>query len=95
MIDLTTRILLEKYQPDSPLLQVESAESEPVEVEKPSITMQELVLKVRSEMLTDWGLDPTERHAWADQTVAAWAAVFKCKEYNVIDLPPEGMQWSH
>ncbi|WP_207265145.1 hypothetical protein [Pseudomonas sp. GW101-3H06] len=92
MLDHTTRILLEKYQPDSPLLQVEVSEPEPVEVEKASITMEELAMKVRSEMLTSWGLNPDERHAFADETVA-WATVLKCKEYNVTDLPPEGLAW--
>lgn len=88
MIDLTTRILLEKYQPDSPLLQVEVAEPEPVEVVKASITMEELVLKVREELLTSWGADPEERHAWADKTVA-WTAKYKASEYDVTDLPKD------
>ena len=93
MADLTYEILKAKYA-NSPLVvirepePVEVVEPEPVEAEKASITMEELVLKVRSEMLTEWGLDPKERHAWADQTVASWVAVFKCKEYNVTDLPP-------
>jgi hypothetical protein len=90
MIDKTYEILLRKFQPDSPLLQVQ--DPEPVEVRKASITLKELMLQVRDEMLTSWGLDPTERHAWADQTVAGWVAVFKCKEYNVIDLPPEELR---
>lgn len=91
MIDLTTRILLEKYRPNSPLLQ-EVPEPEPVEVEKASITMEELFLKVRSDLLTGWGLDPEERHVFADQTVA-WTTVLKCREYNVTDMPPEGLAW--
>lgn len=88
MIDLTTRILLEKYQPDSPLLQ-EVPESKAIEVEKVSITMEELVLEIPSELLTGWGLDPEERHAFADQT-AVWTAIHKCEEYNVTDIP---MEW--
>jgi hypothetical protein len=87
-MDLTTRILLEKYQPNSPLLQVVVSEPEPVEVEKTSITMEELLLKVRSELLTKWGLDPEGRHLFADDIVTL-ATVQKCKEYTVIDLPEE------
>lgn len=82
MIDLTTRILLEKYQPNSSLLQ----ESEPVEVEKASITMEELLFQVRADMLRSWGLDPKDRHEFADSIVAG-ATVQKCSEYNVINIP--------
>ena len=91
MLDSTTRILMQKYQPTNPLLQwanqPRTEEPGSVEVEKASITMEELVLKVRNEMLTSWGLDPKERHEWADETVAWTTAVFKCKEYNVTDMP--------
>jgi len=85
MLDLTTRFLLEKYQPDNPLLQ----ECEPAEVEKAAITVEELLFTVRAEMLSAWGFDPKDRHAFADNIVAR-AAIEKCSEYNVINLPEGG-----
>ncbi len=91
MIDLTTRMLLEKYQPNSPLLQVVVSESEPVEVQKASITMEELLFQVRDEMLTSWGLDPEGRHLFADDIVAL-ASIEKCSDYNVTDMPKGGTE---
>jgi hypothetical protein len=91
MTDLTYEILKAKYAPDSLLQQVEVAEPESVEVEKTSITMEELLFKVRSDYLTSCGLDPKDRHEFADQIVA-WATVHKCSEYNVTNMPEGGPQ---
>ena len=87
MIDKTYEILLRKFRPDSPLLQVQ--EPEPVEVQKTAITLEELLLQVRSDMLSSWGLNPEHRHWFADDIVAL-ATVQKCSEYNVIDMPEGG-----
>lgn len=89
MIDKTYRILLERYMPDSPLLVVQ--EPEPVEVQKAAITLENLLLQVRSEMLSSWGLDPEDRHSFVDDIVAM-AAVQKCTEFNVINMPSGGIE---
>jgi hypothetical protein len=89
MIDKTYEILLRKFQPDSPLLQVQ--DPEPMEVRKASITLKELMLQVRDEMLTSWGLDPKGRHLFADDIVAL-ATIEKCSEYNVTDMPKGGTE---
>lgn len=91
MTDLTYEILKAKYASDSLLQQVEVVEPESVEVEKTAITMEELLFKVRSDMLSSWGLDPKDRHEFADQIVA-WATVHKCSEYNVTNMPEGGPQ---
>lgn len=87
MIDRTYEILLRKFQPDSPLLHAQ--EPEPVEVQKAAITLEELWLQVRSELLTSWGFDPKGRHEFADGIVAS-QTLQKCSEYNVIDMPEDG-----
>ncbi|MNN61002.1 hypothetical protein D3C81_1762160 [compost metagenome] len=62
-----------------------------MEVEKASITMEELLFQVRADMLRSWGLDPKDRHQFAD-SIAARATIQKCSEYNVINMPEGGMQ---
>ena len=91
MIDRTYEILKAKYAPDSLLQQVEVSEPEPVEVEKVSITLEELLLQVRSEMLSSWGLNPEGRNSFADDVVAL-ATLQKCSEYNVTNMPDGGRE---
>jgi hypothetical protein len=91
MTDLTYEILKAKYAPDSLLQQVEVAEPEPVGVEKTAITLEELLLQVRNDMLSSWGLDPEHHHSFADDVVAM-ATVRKCNEYNVTNMPDGGTQ---
>lgn len=90
MIDHTFEILKAKYAPDS-ILQVEVSQSETVEVQKTAITLEELLLKVRSDMLSSWGLDVAHRHSFADEIVAL-TAVQKCSEYNITNMPDGGPQ---
>ena len=84
MIDKTYRILLERYMPDSPLLVAQ--EVEPLDVQKTAITLEQLWLQVRSEVLSSYGLDPKGRYAFAGSRVAS-QVLQKCSEYNVIDMP--------
>ena len=88
MTDLTFEILKAKYA-NSPLVVVR--EPEPVEVQKTSITLEELWLQVRSEVLSSYGLNPKGRHAFADSIVAS-QVLQKCSEYNVIDMPNGGAE---
>jgi len=88
-MDRTYEILLRKYQPDSPLLQV--PEPETVEVQKTAITLEELLIQTRSEMLSSWGLDPEGRHSFADSSVAL-AVLQKCHEYNTTNMPEGGVE---
>ena len=85
MADLTYEILKAKYAPDSSPVQVK--EPEPVEVQKAAITLEQLIIKVRHELLTSWGLDSSGRHEFADDIVAL-TAIQQLSEYNVTDLPP-------
>ena len=84
MIDKTTRILLEKYAPNDPRLTE-------VVVEKTSITVEDLLLQVRGELLAGWGLDPSGRHEFADDIVGL-LAVEKSAEFNVTGLPNGGTE---
>lgn len=88
MTDLTYEILKAKYGGGLPSL---VPEPELVEVEKESITIEELLFKVRSDYLTTCGLDPEDRHEFADKIVA-YATIQKCREYNVTNMPEEGSQ---
>ncbi|ANJ57437.1 hypothetical protein PMA3_20650 [Pseudomonas silesiensis] len=83
MTDLTYEILKAKYA-SSPLVEVQ--ESHPIEVQKTSITLEELWLQVRSEVLCSYGLDAKGRHAFADSIVES-QVLQKFSEYNVTDMP--------
>lgn len=91
MLDKCTEFLMRRYDPANPLLEWANQSNssllqEPVEVQKTSITLKELLVQVRDEMLASWGLNPDDRHLFADDIVA-YATLQKCKEYNVIDMP--------
>jgi hypothetical protein len=90
MIDHTFEILKAKYAPDS-VRQVEVSQPETVEEQKTVITLEELLLKVRSDMLSSWGLDPKGRHEFADGIVAR-ETIHKCGEFDVIDMPEGGAE---
>ncbi|MDQ0121540.1 hypothetical protein J2W17_000477 [Pseudomonas lini] len=91
MLESTTRILTERYDPTNPLLQwvihPGEVEPDPVEVQKAAITLEQLIIKVRHELLTSWGLDASGRHEFADDIVAL-TAIQQLSGYNVTDLPP-------
>lgn len=89
MLESTTRILMERYDPTNPLLQwvIHPEAVEPVEVQKASITLEQLIIKVRHELLSSWGLDSSGRHEFADDIVAL-TAIQQLSQYNVTDLPP-------
>ncbi|WP_448144685.1 hypothetical protein [Pseudomonas silesiensis] len=80
---------MERHDPTNPLLQwvIQPVEPVEVEVQKASITLEQLIIKVRHELLTSWGLDASGRHEFADDIVAL-TAIQRLAEYNVTDLPP-------
>lgn len=93
MLDKCTEMLMRRYEPSNPLLEwanlPRAEEPEQVVLQKTNITLEELLLKVRSDMLSSWGLNPEDRHSFADDIVAL-ATVQKCREYNVTNMPEGG-----
>jgi hypothetical protein len=87
MTDLTYEILKAKYASNNSPVQVTEPEIGEVEVQKASITLEQLIIKVRHDLLTSWGLDASGRHEFADDIVAL-TAIQRLAEYNVTDLPP-------
>lgn len=83
MLEPTTRILMQKYQPTNPLLQwayqpevvgVKQAE-QPIEaslalLQEYNITTED-IMKKREQLFKSWGLDITNRHEWADELISS------------------------
>lgn len=102
MLEATTRILMQKYDPTNPLLewanqpkavQVEKQVDGPSEedlalLESYNITTED-ILKKREELFKSWGLDTANRHESLDKYVAK-AAIEDAREWRAKCVDSNG-----
>lgn len=71
MADRTFEILKAKYAPHL----VDDVPEEVIRVEAYPVTLQDFVLQVRKSYLEGCGLNPLDRHEWADKIVSGLAVL--------------------